>query len=256
MGDGLVAGRISVVIPAYNEASRLPHAVASIGDYLKATASEFEIVVVDDGSTDATVAITEGLAADRPYLRLVRLGRNAGKGAAVKAGMLSATGDYVLFTDADQSTSIEHLGRLMKALEDGFAIAIGSRSVDGAVVLRGQGHLRQTLGKIWGLLTKALVVRGYVDSQCGFKCFRRAAVDAIFVAVTSRSVLFDAEVLLLAGRAGMRVAEVPVTWVHDPDTRIEYGLRRAIATFGELLRIRRHWRVVLPVKLDVTRVGG
>jgi dolichyl-phosphate beta-glucosyltransferase len=250
------AGLLSVVIPAYNESNRLEKTVHSIWRYLDRADVPFEIIVVDDGSADDTAAIAQRLADQLGRLRLVRLPVNCGKGAAVKAGMLAAVGELVLFTDADESTSIEQLPLLLSPLRHGFDVAMGSRGTRGSAIVRSQGRLRQTLGKAWGLLSKILVVRGYGDSQCGFKCFRRAAVDAIFPRLTSPTVLFDLEVLLIAGRAGMRVAEVPVTWVHDPDTRIPYGLRRALATFAELVRLRVRWGVWLPVNARVVRVGG
>jgi dolichyl-phosphate beta-glucosyltransferase len=249
-------GSVSVVIPAYNESSRLEKTVYSVWRYLDRGDLAFEIIVVDDGSKDDTAAIARRLADQLGRLRLVRLPVNSGKGAAVKTGMLAAAGEFVLFTDADESTSIEQLPLLLRPLREGFDVAMGSRSTRGSAIVRSQGRLRQTLGQVWGLLSKVLVVRGYGDSQCGFKCFRHDAVAAIFPHLTSPTVLFDLEVLLIAGRARMRVAEVPVTWVHDPDTRIPYGLRRAVATFAELLRLRRRWRVWLPVNARAVRIGG
>lgn len=248
-------GSISVVIPAYNESARLEKTVYSVWRHLDRGDLAFEIIVVDDGSADDTAAIAQRLGDQLGRLRLVRLAVNSGKGAAVKAGMLAATGEFVLFTDADESTSIEQLPLLLRPLRDGFDIAIGSRSADGAVIVRGQGQLRQNLGKAAGILCKVLVVRGYVDSQCGFKAFRRSSAKDIFPYVTSPTALFDLEILLIAGRAGMRVAEVPITWVHDPDTRLPFDFRRALMAFSEILRIRRQWRVWVPVNVRAVCLG-
>ena len=250
------SGSISVVIPAYNESTRLEKTVHSIWRYLDRAGVVFEIIVVDDGSADDTAAIAQRLGQQLGRIRLMRLTVNSGKGAAVKTGMLAATGDYVLFTDADESTSIEQLPLLVRPLTDGFDVAMGSRGARGATIVHGQGWIRQNLGKAAGMLIRVLLVHGYADSQCGFKCFRRGSVDLIFPRLTVTSALFDIELLILAGRAGLRVAEVPITWVHDPDTRLPYNVRRAVATFVELLRLRYRWRVWRPVNARAVRVGG
>jgi dolichyl-phosphate beta-glucosyltransferase len=250
------AGALSVIIPAYNEEKRLPHAIREVDRFLRSQDAEFELIVVDDGSADATAQTVRQSQATCDRLRLIRLASNQGKGAAVKAGMLGALGNFLLFTDADQSTSIDQLPKLLVPLLKGeHDIAIGSRATHGAEVLQGQAWHRQKLGEVFGLLAKLLLVRGYSDSQCGFKCFRREAALAIFPRLTSNSAIFDLEVLLLAARAGFRVAEVPVAWRHDPDSRLAYDLRKAVAIFLELLRLRRHWSVRLPAKADVSLWG-
>lgn len=251
-------GPLSVVIPALNEERRLPRAIHGIHQFLRSLDVDFEIIVVDDGSSDGTAHVVGTLQGkySEDQLRLIRLPRNQGKGAAVKAGMLSALGQCLLFTDADQSTSIDQLPKLLlPLLQSGFDIAIGSRAAKDSKVIEGQAWYRQQLGKMFGTFAKLLLVRGYGDSQCGFKCFRREAALAIFPSLTSSTVLFDMEVLLLAARRGFRVAEVPVVWTHDPDSRLGYDLRRAIAVFRELLRLRREWGVVLPVKVQVSPWG-
>jgi dolichyl-phosphate beta-glucosyltransferase len=247
------AGTLSIVIPAYNEEQRLPHAIQDVGRYLRTHAAEFEIIVADDGSTDGTARTVQQFQRACDRLRLVRLAANQGKGAAVKAGMLAALGNFLLFTDADQSTPIDHLPKLLMPLLKGeHDIAIGSRATHGAEIIQGQAWHRQKLGEVFGLLAKILLVRGFSDSQCGFKCFRREAALAIFPRLTSSSAIFDLEVLLLSARAGFRVAEVPVAWRHDPDSRLGYTFRKSVAIFRELLRLRRHWRVLVPAKADVS----
>lgn len=245
------AGMISIIIPAYNEESRLPGAIVNIHRFLTAHAATFEVVVVDDGSRDRSGEIVRQHQAICPTLRLIRLPRNQGKGAAVKAGILEGRGRFLVFTDADQSTSIDQLPKLLRpVVEEGFDIAIGSRAVRGAKILRGQGWSRQFLGQTFGWCAKLLLVRGYRDSQCGFKCYRREVALKIFPQLTSPTVLFDLEALLLAARAGYRVAEVPVTWVHHSDSRLRYSLRKGLWTFGELLRLRRQWGVRWPARLE------
>jgi dolichyl-phosphate beta-glucosyltransferase len=247
-----MAGLLSVIIPAYNEAERVQPAIIGIARWLRERAAAFEIIVVDDGSVDQTAQVVEQLAVDEPCLRLLRLPANQGKGAAVRAGMMAAGGRYVLFTDADQSTSIDQLPRVLGPLVLGrFDIAMGSRALRESSIVRGQAWYRQKLGVTFGLLAKLLLVRGFKDSQCGFKCFTQRAASRIFSPLTCRNGLFDMEVLLLAARSGFKVAEVPVVWRHDPVSRLVYNFRGSLGLVGELIRIRRQWRVVLPPKTDV-----
>jgi len=154
-----------------------------------------------------------------------------------------------LFTDADQSTPITEVDRLLVKLErDGYDLAIGSRAVPGAEVKQPQVWYRALAGKLFGVGTKLCCIRGIYDTQCGFKCMTRPVARKVFPQVTSNTAIFDIEMLVVAAREGYRVAEVPVKWVHDPDTRIPYDLRRALKIWGELFRIRRAHRVGWPLK--------
>jgi dolichyl-phosphate beta-glucosyltransferase len=183
-------------------------------------------------------------------VRLISLNPNRGKGGAVRAGMLAATGQFVLFTDADQSTPISEMDKLLEELGDGgHDIAIGSRAVYGAEVKQPQALHRALAGKLFGWGTKTLCIRGISDTQCGFKAMTREAAQNIFPQVTSDTAIFDIEMLVVATREGYRVAEVPVKWVHDPDTRIPYDLRRALRIWAELFRIRRAQRVGWPLEI-------
>ncbi|MDW8343130.1 MAG: glycosyltransferase family 2 protein [Verrucomicrobiae bacterium] len=223
---------LSVVIPAYNEAARLPRHIEHIRQHLRDRAHE--VIVVDDGSRDDTASVAESLGA-----RVIRLNPNRGKGGAVKAGMLAARGRYVLFTDADESTPIGEVDKLLARLESGYDVAIGSRAVPGAEVKQPQAWYRALAGRLFGLAARALVVRGVHDTQCGFKLFRREVAHAVFPEVESATAIFDIELLARLAQRGYRVAEVPVQWVHDPDTRIPYNLRKAIRIWAELFRIKR-----------------
>jgi dTDP-L-rhamnose 4-epimerase len=241
---------LSVVIPAYNEQERLRKHVSGIVAYLSGKDLRFEIVVVNDGSNDDTAGVTRELAKIYPMVRLVDLQPNRGKGGAVKAGMLDARGCYVLFTDADQSTPIGEVDKLLAKLEhDGYDMAIGSRSVPGAEVEEPQVWYRTLAGKLFGVGTRLLCVRGFHDTQCGFKAMKREVAQKVFPQVTSTTAIFDIEILVVAAREGYQVAEVPVKWVHDPDTRIPYNLRRALRIWGELFRIRRAHRVGWSLKV-------
>ncbi len=241
---------LSVVIPAYNEEERLKRAIPAIVAYLQAKNLNFEIVVVNDGSNDGTARVTQDLTRTYPMVRLVDLNPNRGKGGAVRAGMLEARGRYVLFTDADQSTPISEVDKLLEKLErDGYDMAIGSRAVPGAEVEMPQVWYRTLAGKLFGLATKVFAIRGVADTQCGFKVMTREVAQKVFSQITSNTAIFDIEMLVVATREGCRVAELPVKWVHDPDTRIPYNLHRALRIWVELFRIRHVQRVGWPLKV-------
>jgi dolichyl-phosphate beta-glucosyltransferase len=231
---------LSVVIPAYNEEDRLRRHIPAIRAHRK----DCEIIVVNDGSKDSTSRVARELGAT-----VIDLNPNRSKGGAVKAGMLAAHGRYVLFTDADQSTPIGEVDKLMAKLAAGYDLAIGSRAVPGAEVEQPQVWYRALAGKCFGLGTRLFCIRGIHDTQCGFKAMTREAAQKIFPQVTSSSAIFDIEMLVVATREGYRVAELPVHWVHDPDTRIPYNLRRALRIWGELFRINRAQKICWPLRV-------
>ncbi len=224
---------LSVVIPAYNEALRLPATLVSVHEHLAARGIAHEILVVDDGSSDATAEVAR--AAGGP-VRVLRHEPNRGKGYAVRRGMLAATGERRLMTDADLSTPIEELARLEAAIDRGFDVAIGSRAVAGARIEVRQPAYREAMGRLFNLLVQALLLRGLADTQCGFKLFTAAAAEAAFGACRLDGFSFDVEALYLARRRGLRVAEVPIVWRNDAATRV--GLGGGSAAFADLLRIR------------------
>jgi len=240
---------LSVVIPCFNERERLLRHVPEIVEYLKSCKMNFEVIVVDDGSRDDTATVAGELGRRFPMVRLISYTPNRGKGGAVKAGMLEAKGKIVLFTDADQSTPISECGKMLAELERGACeVAIGSREIAGAKVEQGQVWYRELAAHVFTTGAKVLCLRGIADTQCGFKAMTRAAAQRIFPQVTSASAIFDIEMLVVATKEGYRVAELPVRWVHDPDTRIPYDLRRMLGVWVELFRIRRAQRIGWPVK--------
>lgn len=240
---------LSVVIPAYNEQERLKRFVPGIVKFLQSKNQPFEIIVVNDGSRDDTAAVTRELTKEFPMARLIDLQPNRGKGGAVKAGMLDAKGRFVLFTDADQSTPITEVEKLLPKLEqEGYGMAIGSRAVPGARTEQPQAWYRALAGKLFGVGTKVFCISGFYDTQCGFKIMKREVAQKVFPQVTSNSAIFDIEMLVVATREGYRIAEVPVQWVHDPDTRIPYNLRRAVSIWLELFRINRVQKIVRALK--------
>ena len=210
---------LSVVIPAFNEEVRLPPTLRTIEDYLGRQEYSWELVVVDDGSRDRTAAVAEE-SFSTPRSRLLRNPRNLGKGASVRNGMLAARGAWRLFSDADLSTPIEELDKLLRAAEDGHDVAIGSRALKDSQVEIHQAFHRETMGKIFNLIVQLLAVPGIKDTQCGFKLFSREATEYVFERQRSEGWAFDVETLMLARRGGYRIAEVPVRWLNSADSRV------------------------------------
>jgi dolichyl-phosphate beta-glucosyltransferase len=230
--------RLSIVIPAYNEAKRLPPTLERIVAWCAAQTFPIEIVLVDDGSSDGTRDVAErGLAAIEHQI-LVHA-TNRGKGAGIRTGMTAARGEYVLFTDADLSTPIEEATRFLAEHERGTPVVIGTRKTGSAQVTVRQRPLRQRMGQVFTWLSNVLICPGVSDFTCGFKCFRADATAEIFARMLEDGWAYDTEVLFLARRLGFEVREVPVRWANDPSTRVRL-LRDAVGSMMGLLRIR--WR--------------
>jgi dolichyl-phosphate beta-glucosyltransferase len=228
---------LSVVIPAYNEAARLPRTIEKVERFL--AGRPHEIVVVDDGSTDGTVEAAR--AAARGGLVVLTNEGNRGKGYAVRRGMLAASAPRRLMSDADLSTPIEELARLESFLDRGYDVAIGSRALAGSRIEIRQPWYRENMGRVFNLCVRALAVPGLRDTQCGFKLFSARAAQAVFAAARLDGFSFDVEALFIARRLGYRIAEVPVVWRNDAATRV--GLRGGFQAFPDLLRIRVNgWR--------------
>jgi glycosyltransferase involved in cell wall biosynthesis len=229
---------LSIVIPAFNEERRLPKAIERIGSYLSARPLQAEILVVDDGSSDATPKLIESYRGKYPGLRLIANGRNRGKGFSVRHGMLEARGEIALFTDADLSTPIEEADKLFAALrENGFDAAIGSRALDRSLIEVHQSAFREWAGRFFNRMARQITGTEFSDTQCGFKAFRRERTQIIFEQQRIERFGFDPEILFLAKRHGLRVAEIPVRWSHDAGTKVNV-LEDGIRMFLELLVIR------------------
>jgi dolichyl-phosphate beta-glucosyltransferase len=229
---------LSIVIPAFNEERRLPKTLESIRRYLNSRPLEGEVLVVDDGSTDATANVVEAARSGFPQLRLLSNGQNRGKGFSVGLGMLEARGEFALFTDADQSTPIEEADKLLGALRNGgYDAAIGSRAVDRRLIEVHQSAFREWAGIIFNRVMRGITGLPFQDTQCGFKAFRREKARAIFEQQRIEGFGFDPEILFLAHRKGLRIAEIPVRWAHDPATKV-HMIRDSLRMFLDLLAIR------------------
>lgn len=223
---------LSIVFPSYNEAARLPGTLARVLDFCRAELDRFELIVVDDGSTDDTEAVV-GEFKDVRYLRNEV---NRGKGETVKRGMLAAELDTILFSDVDLSTPVEESLALMKAMEEGADVVIGSRRFDGEKQVR-RSWPRRLMAWGWRTLVHVLVLKGIHDTQCGFKMFRREAANEILALQRLEGWAFDVEVLYLARRLGYSIAEVPVEWHEAGDSRLGFFSPFRMAL--DLLKVRR-----------------
>jgi dolichyl-phosphate beta-glucosyltransferase len=220
--------------------------------YLNAQFSEFELIVVDDGSQDRTAEIVSTFASDHAGVRLISYQPNRGKGHAVKVGMLDASGEFILFSDADLATPIEEVETLLRHLEAGAEVAIGSRAVAGSKLAVRQPWYRELAGRSFNLLAQR-VAPGIRDTQCGFKLFRRAAARDIFSRMEEDGFGFDAEALFIAMRLGYRVAEVPVCWVHREGSKVRL-VRDSTRMFLTLLRVGRRHHALRAVRYEPSRV--
>jgi glycosyltransferase involved in cell wall biosynthesis len=235
--EGRGAVDLSMVIPAYNEARRLPPTLARLRDYLDAGPDSYEVLVVDDGSDDDTVAVARGVASEWPQLEVLTLPHNQGKGAAVRKGMLHARGALRAFSDADLSTPIEELPRLRSRLGGACHVAIASRDAPGSDIQVHQPRWREFMGRTYNRILRLLVLPGIRDTQCGFKLFTSEAAEACFAPLDTFRFGFDAEVLVRAHRRGWEIAEVPVQWRHVEESRVG-GIGDALRMLYDLVLLR------------------
>jgi dolichyl-phosphate beta-glucosyltransferase len=231
---------LSIVIPAYNEEQRLPATIAAIMTWVSAKHLDaVEVIVVDDGSRDGTVPVVEQLSTQHPGLRLLRNPGNRGKGYSVRHGMLEASGDWVLFTDADLSAPIEEFDKLYSAaIAQDAAIAIGSRALDRSLIGVHQSGFREYAGRFFNLLMRVLTGLPFWDTQCGFKLFRADACREVFSRLQLEGFGFDVEALFIARLHKFKVIEVPVRWSHCDGTKVRM-MQDSLNMFVDLLRVRR-----------------
>jgi dolichyl-phosphate beta-glucosyltransferase len=232
----------SIVIPAFNEAGRIPATLRSVVDCVRQQGWSAEVIVVDDGSTDATAQVVRAFAAEAPEVRLLQNPGNRGKGYSVRSGLLQALGEVVMFTDADLSAPMEEAERLFAAIAGGADIAIGSRWLERGRQTHRQPFYRQFFGRCFNAVTRLVMGLKFADTQCGFKAFTRAAAQTVFQLQTIERWGFDPEILFIALKRGYRIEEVPVSWAHDERTRMSY-LKDGMKMLEEIAIVR--WNAIL-----------
>lgn len=229
--------KLSVVVPCYNEEQRLPRTIEQIEHLLDARADPYELILVDDGSADGTRKVMDEAAGRHESVRIVALPQNRGKGRALAEGVKASGGDTVLVTDADLSTPIEELEKLEAALAGGAGIAIASRAVRGSRVELSQPIYRVLMGKAFNLIVQLVLLPGIWDTQCGFKLFRGDIAREVFAGLTTDGFGYDPEVLFLAKRKGVRIAEVPVVWRNSAPTKV-MAVRSSLDMFRHVIKVR------------------
>jgi dolichyl-phosphate beta-glucosyltransferase len=230
------APELSIIIPAYNEELRLPATLSRIAAYTRSSRRRIEVIVVDDGSRDKTVAVAEQFRNEIPSLRVVSNGENRGKGYSVRHGMQEARGEIVLFTDADLSAPIEEVEKLLPAMKTND-VAIGSRAMDRSQITVHESPFREFAGIIFNKIVRLILWLPFVDTQCGFKAFRRQPCKIIFDQQTIERFGFDPELLYLARHHGLRSVEISVRWGHSPATKVSM-MRDSLMMFVDVFAIR------------------
>jgi dolichyl-phosphate beta-glucosyltransferase len=228
---------VSVVVPAYNEESRLGRSVDVLIDYFRARETRFEIVLVDDGSRDSTLSLMRSYAAANDVVKVASLATNRGKGRATAIGVAATRGAVVLTTDADLSTPINEFDKLLVEVTAGAHIAIASRADAGSVIIVGQPVYRVMMGRVFNRIVQLLLLPGINDTQCGFKLYQGPVARGLFACTRIDGFAFDVEVLLLARRLHHRIAQVPVHWENSPDSRVSPA-RHSLQMLRDLLRLR------------------
>ena len=230
---------LSIIIPAHNEAKRLPATLDSINDYMSGQTYKFEIIIVENGSEDNTAEVVEAYSVDNDHINLIKVAER-GKGIAVRTGMLAANGEYRFMCDADLSMPIEQIERFLPPEASNYDIAMGSREVSGSIRFHEPAftHVR---GRIFSNLVKLMVLPGFEDTQCGFKCFHADAAIDLFTSQILDGMSFDVEVLYIARKRGYKIIEVPVDWYFHKETRVrmfEDSLRMLV----DILVLRKNWK--------------
>lgn len=233
---GTTAPELSIIIPSFNEEARLPATLEHIAEYIRAQRPNTEVIVVDDGSTDRTTLLVTQFRGKIEKLRVISNGINRGKGFSVKSGSLAAEGNVVLFTDADLSAPIEEAEKLLNALEN-CDVAIGSRALNRSLIETHQSAFREFAGILFNKIVRIILRLPFVDTQCGFKAFRRERCRIIFEQQTIERFGFDPELLYLARHHGLTIVEVPVRWAHSPATKVSL-FRDSLQMFVDVFVIR------------------
>jgi dolichyl-phosphate beta-glucosyltransferase len=240
---------LSVIVPAFNEERRLPPTLIDLIDYCDASLPSYEIIVVDDGSNDRTGDVVRKFERVRQQVRLIQLPRNYGKGHAVRLGALNSRGARVLFADADGATPISELSRLTTAVDDGADIAIGSRAMYSRDTKVQTSLHRKLLGRVFNRCVNLILLPGIADTQCGFKLLTRRAALFLFRHQRSNRFSFDVEILYMAQKVGLSIAEVPINWTNIAGSKVNL-VTDAISMFRDILRFRVRHRNLTPTDLN------
>jgi len=235
----LAAPFFSLIIPAHNEEHRLPDTLNQVAAYLQAQPYEFEVLVVENCSTDNTLAVAQTFAAQNPWVRVLQ-NTQRGKGLAVKRGMLEAQGEYRFMCDADLSMPITEIGKFIPPALKGYDIVIASREAPGSIRYN-EPVYRHLGGRGINLIIRLLALPGLQDSQCGFKCFTARAAEDLFQVQTLNGWSFDIELLFVARMRGYRLTEVPIHWYFQCESKV-HAVRDALRMIGDIFTIRRNAR--------------
>lgn len=239
---------LSVIIPAYNEEKRLSLTLIDINKHLSEADFDYEILVVNDGSTDATVEIARRFSHLIKNLKIIDNQINKGKGAVVRQGMLEANGKWRLLTDADNSTSIDQFHKMLPYFNEGYDVVIGSRDIKGAKLIPPQPFYRRFLGDIGNLIIQVLLLPGIKDTQAGFKCFSEKATEDVFSKARINRWGFDVEILAIAKKLGYKIKEIPIVWVNNPFSHVKP--QAYFQVLFEVFKVRWWlWRNIYKIKL-------
>ena len=229
---------ISIIIAAFNEEKRIIPSLLKIKEYLNKQNIPYEIIVVDDGSTDNTHTVVRDLIKDIPYLKVIHYAPNKGKGHALRTGVLASKGEIILLSDADLSTPIEELSKLLPLIYNHKCdIAIGSRALALSEIVKKQPWWRQSMGKFFNKLVKALVIEDFKDTQCGFKVFRGDMARNLFKEAQIDRFAYDVEILAIGKKKGCKIVEAPVRWINSPESKVN-PVKDSLQMLGDLLKIR------------------
>ncbi|MDG6026693.1 MAG: glycosyltransferase family 2 protein [Candidatus Brocadia sp.] len=233
---------LSIAIPAYNEEKRLITTMNKICAYLSQRGFPYEIIVVDDGSTDNTLQMIEKFARANKHIVVLANDRNYGKGYSVRKGILSARGEYIFFSDADLSTPIEEIEKCMPYLSGGYDVVIGSRSMHASEITVHQPWYREKMGKIFNCMVNLVLLKGIVDTQCGFKGFKKDVAKKIFRRCVIDGFSFDVEALYLSRKFNFKIKEIPIRWENSALSKVN-PVRHSIQMFRDLFRIKiKDWK--------------
>ena len=229
---------ISIIIAAFNEEKRIIPSLLKIKEYINKQNIPYEIIVVDDGSTDNTHTVVRDLIKDIPYLKVIHYAPNKGKGHALRTGVLASKGEIILLSDADLSTPIEELSKLLPLIYNHKCdIAIGSRALALSEIVKKQPWWRQSMGKFFTKLVKALVIEDFKDTQCGFKVFRGDIARNLFKEAQIDRFAYDVEILAIGKKKGCKIVEAPVRWINSPESKVN-PVKDSLQMLGDLLKIR------------------